>query len=460
MPLFAPDDPRPIHFVGVAGAGMSALALIARRRGVAVTGCDTDLGGAADVGRAGARLWQGQDAGHVQGARAVVYTAAVPPDHPELVAARAAGLPVMRRAEALQLVVGQGRVVAIAGTHGKTTTTAMTTEALAAAGRHPTGIAGGRVAKWGGNARLDGAEVFVVEADEYDKAFLALDPTVAVVGNVEVDHLECYGGSVAALEAAFVEFAGRARRALFGGDDAGAARVARQVTVPHWIVGSGKDAHLRISEVEREPEGSRARLDLPDRRVVELRLAVPGLHNVRNAAMAVGAVLALEADVEPALAALAEFAGVGRRFEAVGEARGVTIVDDYAHHPSEVAATIAAARQRFPERRLVAVFQPHLFSRTQLQGQALGIALAAADRVVVTEIYAAREPPVAGVSGRVVAEAAERAGARVDWIPDRAALAERLSGMVAAGDVVLTLGAGDITGVGPELLERLTGRAA
>jgi UDP-N-acetylmuramate--alanine ligase len=460
MSLFAPDDPRPIHFVGVAGAGMSALALIARRRGVAVTGCDTDLRGAADVARAGAQVWQGQDAGHVAGARAVVYTAAVPPDHPELVAARAAGLPVVRRAEALQLAVGQGRVVAIAGTHGKTTTTAMTTEALAAAGRHPTGIAGGRVAKWGGNARLDGAEVFVVEADEYDKAFLALEPTVAVVGNVEVDHLECYGGSVAALEGAFAEFAGRAQRALFGGDDAGAARVARQVTVPRWIVGLERHADLRIADVARDRQGSRAHLALPDGREVELRLTVPGLHNVRNAAMAIGAVLALGADVEPALAALAQFPGVARRFEAVGEARGVRIVDDYAHHPSEVVATIAAARQRFPEARLVAVFQPHLFSRTQRQGEALGIALAAADRVVVTEIYAAREQPIAGVSGRMVAEAARRAGVPVDWIPERTELAERLSGMVASGDVVLTLGAGDITGVGRELLERLTGRAA
>jgi UDP-N-acetylmuramate--alanine ligase len=460
MPLFAPDDPRPIHFVGVAGAGMSALALIARRRGVAVTGCDTDLRGAADVARAGARLWQGHDAGHVAGARAVVYTAAVPPDHPELVAARAAGLPVIRRAEALQLAVGQGRVVAIAGTHGKTTTTAMTTEALAAAGRHPTGIAGGRVAKWGGNARLDGGEVFVVEADEYDKAFLALEPTIAVVGNVEVDHLECYDGSVAELEGAFAEFAGRAHRALFGGDDAGAVRVAGQVTVPRWIVGVGRHADLRIADVARDRQGSRAQLALPDGRAVELRLAVPGLHNVRNAAMAIGAVLALGADVEPALAALAQFPGVARRFEAVGEARGVTIVDDYAHHPSEVVATIAAARQRFPEGRLVAVFQPHLFSRTQRQGEALGIALAAADQVVVTEIYAAREQPIAGVSGRVVAEAARRAGVPVDWIPDRASLAERLSGMVASGDVVLTLGAGDITGVGRELLEHLAGRAA
>jgi UDP-N-acetylmuramate--alanine ligase len=193
---------------------------------------------------------------------------------------------------------------------------------------------------------------------------------------------------------------------------------------------------------------------------VELVLAVPGVHNLRNAAMAVGASLAVGADVDRALEGLAQFRGVGRRFEAVGDARGVTVVDDYAHHPSEVAATIAAARQRFPDARVVAVFQPHLYSRTQVLGEALGVALAAADRVVVTEVYAAREAPLAGVSGRLVAEAARRAGASVSWVPERAALARELADTVEAGDVVLTLGAGDITRVGRELLDRLTGAAA
>jgi len=344
MLLFAPDDPRPVHFVGIAGAGMSALALIARRRGVAVTGCDADLSGASDVAEAGAQLFQGHGTEHVAGARAVIYTAAVPPELPELEAARAAGIPVVRRADALHMLVGGGEVVAVAGTHGKTTTTVMTTEALAAAGRHPTGIAGGRVATWGGNAWLDGDRVFVVEADEYDRSFLALQPAVALVNNVEVDHLECYGDSVATLEAAFGEFAGRARLALFGADDAGATRVARVAKVPRWLVGMAANADLKISELHRDRLGSRARLELPDGRSVALALRVPGLHNVRNAAMAVGATAALGADVERAVEALAQFSGVGRRFEAVGSARGVTIVDDYAHHPSEVAATIAAAR--------------------------------------------------------------------------------------------------------------------
>src|SRR5438874_4650455 len=198
MTLFATVDPRPIHFMGIAGAGMSGLALLAGQQGVAITGCDTDPSGAADLAAAGVEIWRGHDPGHVIGARAVVVTAAVAVDHPELDRARALGVPVIRRADALGQVVAGGVVVAVAGTHGKTTTTVMVTEALAAAGRNPTGLAGGRVAAWGGNARIGGRELFVVEADEFDRAFLSLAPTVAVVNNVEADHLECYGGSGAA----------------------------------------------------------------------------------------------------------------------------------------------------------------------------------------------------------------------------------------------------------------------
>lgn len=459
MHLFAPDDPRPIHFLGIGGAGMSALALLARRRGVAVTGCDTDPAGAADVQRAGAAIQRGHDAAHVEGVRAVVYTAAVPPDHPELVAARDAGLPVVRRADALQAAIGVGTVVAVGGTHGKTTTTAMATEALAAADRDPTGLAGGRVAGWGGNARLGGDDLFVVEADEFDRAFLALEPDIAVVANVEADHLECYG-SLDALEEAFAEFAGRADRVLVGSDDPGSRRVGERCGRRTWLVGAGAEADLRVVDVRLEPGGTRAGVRLPDGRMVRLQLQVPGLHNVRNAAMAIGVAVALGADPEAAAAGLAAFAGVGRRFEVVGEGAGVTVVDDYAHHPSEVAATLEAARQRYPGRRLVAVFQPHLYSRTRIHGVALGAALAGADLAVVTEIYPAREAPIAGVSGRQVADAAEAAGAATRWVPDRGTLATEVAGLVREGDVVLTLGAGDITGVGRELLAALDGRAA
>src|SRR5258708_3163440 len=478
MTLFAPGDPRPIHFMGVGGAGMSALALLVKHQGAIVTGCDIDTSGAADLAALGVQVWRGHDPRHVDGVRAVVVTAAVARDHPELERARAEGIPVVRRADVLGEVVGSGTLVAVAGTHGKTTTTVMITEALAAAGRNPTGLAGGRVASWGGNARVGSDALYVVEADEYDHAFLSLQPTVAVVNNVEADHLECYG-TVAALEDAFVEFASRARRVIAGGDDPGAGRVAARVGgpgwrvgvgagggggggrvgVPVWGVGLGADADVRISEPELGPDGSRASVALPGGRTIRLALRVPGVHNLRNAAAALAAAAAIDADLEACARALAEFRGVGRRFERLGEAAGVTVVDDYAHHPSEVAATLAAARQAFPGRRVVAVFQPHLFSRTALHGDALGRALAAADLVVVAPIYGAREQPVPGVTADLVARGAARGGAPTTAVRERAGLSAVLAETVRPGDVGFTLGAGDVTRVGPGLLGILEQRA-
>lgn len=444
--------------MGIAGAGMSALALIARHRGVAITGCDSDTSGAgiADLVGLGVRVSQGHDPSHVDGARAVIVTAAIAPNHPELARAGALNIPVVRRADALgELVSGGGAsLVAVAGTHGKTTTTVMVTEALSAAGRHPTGLAGGRVATWGGNARLGGDQLYVVEADEYDKAFLSLQPTVAVVNNVEADHLECYG-SVEALEAAFAEFAGRAQRVIIGADDVGADRVALQLQRPVWRVGLGATADVRIRAVRLEPSGSRATISLPGGDIVELQLAVLGLHNVRNAAVTLAVLHALGADVQAGAHALSEFHGVGRRFERLGEERGVAVVDDYAHHPTEVAATLSSARQAYPGRRVVAVFQPHLYSRTALHGDALGKALAAADSVIVAPIYGAREQPLAGVTHHIVVRGATRAGAATVAVRDRSTLTSHVALAVREGDVVFTLGAGDITRVGPELLDIL-----
>jgi UDP-N-acetylmuramate--alanine ligase len=452
MDLFSPSDTRPVHFMGIGGAGMSALALLAARRGVTVSGCDTDPAGAADVAALGANVLAGHDPAHVAGARALVATAAIPADHPELLAARAAGIPVVPRKRALADLVNPGRVVALAGTHGKTTTTVMATEALAAAGLDPTGLAGGRVAQWGGNARIGGDQLFVVEADEYDRAFLELQPTVAVVNNVEADHLEIYG-TLAAIEDAFVEFGGRAKVTLVGTDDPGASRVAARLRNDVWRFGTG-DADLRIGSVEQGPKGSSARITLPGGRKVTLRLSVPGMHNILNATGALGAVLAMDGDLDAALGSLAEFTGAGRRFERLGTARGIIFVDDYAHHPSELAATLAATRQAFPGKRLVAVFQPHLFSRTQVHGETMGRTLAMADLAIVADVYAARERPVAGVTGEVVAKAAAMSGGKAIFVPLRSELDDVVAEHVKAGDVVLTLGAGDVTKVGRGLVER------
>ncbi|HEX5963102.1 MAG TPA: UDP-N-acetylmuramate--L-alanine ligase [Gemmatimonadales bacterium] len=455
MALFNPSDKRAVHFMGIGGAGMSALALIAYRRGVTVSGCDMEPAGAADLAALGVGIAQGHGPDHLSGVRALVVTAAVPAGHPELERARELGLPIVPRKVALAELIQGARAVGVSGTHGKTTTTVMTTEALAAAGLNPTGIAGGRVSGWGGNARVAGDALFVVEADEFDKAFLTLYPTVAIVNNVEPDHLECYG-SMAALEDAFVEFAGRAQVAIINADDSGARQVGDRAGTAVRRFGCASDADIRISDVVQRADVTEARILWRDGRGLNLRLKVPGLHNLRNAVAALAAVDAMGGALEPSAAALAEFQGVGRRFERLGEFGGVAVVDDYAHHPSELAATLSAARQAFPGRRLVAVFQPHLYSRTAAHGQAMGEALAVADLVFVTEVYPAREQPIAGVSGRQVADAAERAGAVARFQPTRADVGRNVYQELRAGDVVLTLGAGDITRVAPELVRWLS----
>ena len=430
---------------------MSALAMVALRRGLAVTGSDSDQSGVGDLIAGGATVAHGSGADLVDRATTVIASAAIPADHPDLVRARQLGLRIVPRKEALAGLIGSATCVAIAGTHGKTTTTVMTTEALMAAGFDPTGLAGGRVGSWGGNARLGGTDLFVVEADEYDQAFLTLRPTIAVVNNVEPDHLECYG-SVAAMEAGYVTFAGRAKRVLVGNDGPGADRVAAALEPASvWRFGPGAP-DVATQLVRQSAEGTEARVRFPDGAVIDLRLVVPGLHNLRNATAALGVVGALGGNRELAAAALGRFLGVGRRFERLGDAGGVSVVDDYAHHPTELVATLAAARQAFPGRRLVAAFQPHLFSRTALHSDAMGAALAAADLAVVTDVYPAREAPMAGVTGALVADAATSRGAKVVYQPVRAELAETVRRLLEPGDVLVTLGAGDITRIGRELL--------
>ena len=366
----------------------------------------------------GARIFPGHSASNVGDARAVVVSAAIPKGHVEVEAARARNIPVIPRKEALAGLIGSDRSVAIAGTHGKTTTTVMTTEAVAAAGFAVTGLAGGRVDTWGGNARLGGDDLFVVEADEYDQAFLTLHPTIAVVNNVEADHLECYG-SLDALEGAFVTFAARAERVLVGNDSAGADRVAAGSPGAGLALWAECLATLRLAAIDTTPTAplphSHCRAAAPSRSASRC----PGLHNLRNATAAVGVVIALGGRPEPALEALAKFRGVGRRFDRLGEFGGVVIVDDYAHHPTELKATLAAARQAYPDRRLVALFQPHLFSRTREHHDAMGQALAAADLAIVTDVYPSREQPIPGITGELVATAVSATAAR--WSTSRSA---------------------------------------
>jgi UDP-N-acetylmuramate--alanine ligase len=460
MPLLDPFDTRPVHFVGIAGAGMSGLAELLVRRGVRVQGTDANPDGAPDLVALGVAV-QAHDAALVAGARALVYTSAVLPTHPELVAARALGLPVIRRAEALGEAVQGGTVVAVAGTHGKTTTTVMTTEALVAAGLDPTGIAGGRVGAWGGNLHAGAYSTFVVEADEYDRSFLALTPTVAVVLNVEADHLDIYA-DVHDITATFTRFMAPARAVVVCNDDAGAAglpQAAGREVVRYAIDVPGAagvaDARLVARDLVLDVRGARAQVVFDGEPQGELVLQVPGVHNVRNALAALGAGLMLGARVGDMLPGLARFAGVERRFQRLGEQGDVLVVDDYAHHPTECAATIAAARAAYPARRLVVAFQPHLYSRTRDFADAFGTALALADACFLCEIYPARERPIAGVSADLVAHAMAASGRAPVWGGTRTDCAAALRAFVRPGDLVVTMGAGDITRVGPTLLDAL-----
>jgi UDP-N-acetylmuramate--alanine ligase len=454
---------RPVHFMGIGGAGMTALAELLVRAGGRVTGCDAHPHGPGVEGlrTAGVQIATGHGPPHVAGCAALVVTSAVPADHPELEAARAVGIPVLKRAQALGAIVNRGTVVGIAGTHGKTTTTAMTTTVLATAGFQPTGLVGGRVPQWGGNLHHGQDRLYVVEADEYDRSFHTLHPSIAVVTTLEADHLDIYG-TLEAVEDAFLEFVDRVPAdglLVACGDDHGVGRLLPRVrSAADRILTYGVNAGSMLRAEEVEAHAGETRFRVRDRGTMRgtAVLRAPGIHNVRNALAATASALHLGADWEAVVEGLAAYGGVQRRFERVGEAGGVLVVDDYAHHPTEIEATLRAARGSYSERRLVAVFQPHLYSRTRDFAEAFGRALALADTVFVTDVFPAREAPIPGVSGELIASAAERAGARVTYLPDREAVRGAVTADLRPGDLCLTLGAGDLDEVAREIVSTLS----
>ncbi|MDQ8150302.1 MAG: UDP-N-acetylmuramate--L-alanine ligase [Gemmatimonadota bacterium] len=456
MPLLDPTDPRPVHFQGIGGAGMSALAELLHRRGARVTGCDRDPAGAVDLIALGIPVQTGHDPAHLEDHRALVVSSAIPKDHPEVMRARTLGLEVVRRAEALAEATAGGVLIGIAGTHGKSTTTVMTTEALAAAGKEPTGVVGARVSAWGGNLSRGGHELFVVEADEYDRSFLALTPTVAVVTNVEADHLDIYA-DLADITTTFATYVRRARYVVLCADDPGANALPSPATAEVIRYGiMSPDARLVAREIRHHDGGSTFTVVYDGKPRGAVHLGVPGRHNVLNALAALACGIGpWGLTVEAMAPGLARFVGAERRFQRKGSARGVTVVDDYAHHPTEVAATLAAAREAYPDRRIVVAFQPHLFSRTRDFAGEFGEALAAADVLCLAEVYPAREQPLPGVTSALIADTATRAGRAPVWTGPRDAMAGALADLVREGDVVLTVGAGDVTKTGPELLARL-----
>jgi len=448
----------PIHFVGIGGAGMSAIAELVLRSGGRVTGCDANPGAAAKALAAmGADVVRGHDPVHVNDAVAVIVTAALPADHPELAAARARGIPVLKRAQALGALVNRGTLVAVAGTHGKTTTTAMTAAILGEAALDPTSFVGGTVTAWGSGLRAGSSSLFVVEADEYDRSFFTLRPQIVVLTSVEPDHLDVYG-TAAAVDEAFRTFVKLVPEdGLVAGciDDDGARRVLAQTGARALGYGTSDSAMLRAVRIQAEGRATRFVVRDGPSELGTLEVGAPGLHNVRNALGAFAAARRVGADFEAARRALAAFTGVERRLQELGTAHGVTILDDYAHHPTEIAASISACRTAYAGRPLIAAFQPHLFTRTRDFAVEFGQALSRADQVWVTDVYPARESPIEGVNGALIARAVERAGAAVHYVPDLDRLEASLHERLRPGDVCLLMGAGDIDRAAHSLLGRL-----
>jgi len=455
-----------VHFVGIGGAGMSGIAEVLLTQGYRVSGSDLAQGPAARrLAGLGAHVTIGHAAGNVAGADVVVTSTAVPPDNPELVAAREKGVPVIPRALMLAELMRLKQGIAVAGAHGKTTTTSLIASVLAEGGLDPTFVIGGRLLSAGANARLGSGEFLVAEADESDASFLVLQPVLAVITNIDADHMETYGHDFARLKEAFVHFT--LRLPFYGVavlciDDANVRGIMGEVTKPIVTYGLSEDAQLRAEEVTHQAGRmrfvavERGRADLP----VELNLA--GVHNVLNAlaAISVGREVGV-ADASIALA-LAEFKGVDRRFQRYGDVRlasggSYMLIDDYGHHPAEMAATLAAARGSFPGRRLVLAFQPHRYTRTRDLFEDFVKVLSTPDALVLTEVYPAGEAAIVAADGRALARALRVAG-KVEpvFVEDVGDVPEAIGALARDGDVVLTMGAGSIGGVPLQLVQAAT----
>jgi UDP-N-acetylmuramate--alanine ligase len=444
-----------VHFIGIGGVGMSAVARILVARGLEVSGSDVkDLPVMAELAAAGARICVGYRAVNLADAQTVVAGSAIRPDNPELAAARDAGLPVLHRSEALAAAMGGDTVVAVAGTHGKSTTTSMIAVLLKGAGLDPSFAIGANVPALGVNAAHGSSDIFVAEADESDASFLNYRPHIAVVTNVEPDHLDHYG-TAEAVYASFDRFTALlpADGVLVAcADDPGARDLARRTlgrgNTRVVLYGTGDDAGVRL----HDGGPGQVWISTPDGRFpVELR--VPGRHNALNAAAAFAVALELGVAPETAAAALSQFSGASRRFEFKGEGGGVRVYDDYAHHPTEVRAAMDAARSVAGTHRVHVLFQPHLFSRTREFAQEFAHSLNLADTALVLDIYPAREDPIPGVSSQLIADHLGPGGRLVGSGEEAV---QALVAAVAPGDIVLTVGAGDVTAYGPLIVAALT----
>ncbi|MFF4785859.1 UDP-N-acetylmuramate--L-alanine ligase [Streptomyces griseorubiginosus] len=449
------------HFIGIGGAGMSGIAKILAQRGAKVAGSDAKESATAEALRAlGATVHIGHAAEHLASdATCVVVSSAIRADNPELARAAELGIPVVHRSDALASLMDGLRPIAVAGTHGKTTTTSMLAVSLSTLGLKPSYAIGGDLDAPGSNALHGEGEIFVAEADESDRSFHKYAPEVAIVLNVELDHHANYA-SMDEIYESFETFVGRVvpgGTLVVNADHGGARELTRRVTASGVRVvtyGDAEDADVRVLSVV--PQGLKSEVTvLLDGAELTFAVSVPGRHYAHNAVAALAAGVALGIPAAELAPALAAYTGVKRRLQLKGEAAGVQVIDSYAHHPTEMTADLEAMRAAAGEARILVVFQPHLFSRTQELAKEMGQALALADASVVLDIYPAREDPIPGVTSELIIEAARAAGADVTPVHDKADVPSVVAGMAKAGDLVLTMGAGDVTDLGPLILDRL-----
>ncbi|BDH14139.1 UDP-N-acetylmuramate--L-alanine ligase [Streptomyces hygroscopicus] len=451
------------HFIGIGGAGMSGIAKILAQRGAQVAGSDAKDSPTAQALRAlGATVHIGHAAGHLaEDATCVVVSSAIRPDNPELAAAHERGIPVVHRSDALASLMDGLRPIAVAGTHGKTTTTSMLAVSLGALGLKPSYAIGGDLDAPGSNAEHGSGEIFVAEADESDRSFHKYAPEVAIILNVELDHHANYA-SMDEIYESFETFVGRIRPGgtlVVAADHPGARELTAKIAGRHDIevvtYGESPDADVRILKVNPRGLTSDVTVTLTSGKILTFTVSVPGRHYAHNAVAALAAGVALGLAPHNLASALGKYTGVKRRLQLMGEAAGVQVIDSYAHHPTEMTADLEAIRGAAEGSRVLVVFQPHLFSRTQELGTEMGQALALADASVVLDIYPAREDPIPGVTSALIIDAARTAGADVTAESDQAAVADVIAGMAKPGDLVLTMGAGDVTDLGPAILSRL-----
>ncbi|MBA0052071.1 UDP-N-acetylmuramate--L-alanine ligase [Streptomyces sp. AJS327] len=460
-PPVPPVLERP-HLIGIGGAGMSGIARILAQRGAAVAGSDSrDSGTNEALRELGATVHIGHAGGNLDpGTTAIVVSSAIRDDNPELVEARARGIRVMHRATALAALMDAVRPLAVAGTHGKTTTTSMLAVSLRAMGLDPSFAIGGDLDGPGTNAHQGTGEIFLAEADESDRSFHSYAPEVAIVLNVELDHHANYAGLEEVYES-FATFVGRippGGTLVISADQAGARELTERIggrpALRLVTYGESPDADVRITDITPRGLTSEVRVII-DGRELAFTVSVPGRHYASNAVAALAAGVAMGLPAEELATALGSYTGVGRRLQFRGEAAGVRVIDSYAHHPTEMAADLEAVRAGAGTGRVLVVFQPHLYSRTRELGREMGDALLGADASVVLEIYPAREDPLPGVTSALITEAARAAGAEVRDAGSRDEAVDLAAGMARPGDLVLTMGAGDVTELGPRILDRL-----